>query len=91
MHDEFRSRQKSEWAIYKFHLLFHVTNWLSCGRGAPGCTDSGAFEAALKLYMTSLASHASSHHDILRDIATHASDLVVDALLCAAACRRPRC
>ena len=34
--------------------------------------------------MTSLASHASSHHDILRDIATHASDLVVDALLCAA-------
>ena len=29
MHDEFRSRQKSEWAIYKFHLLFHVTNWLT--------------------------------------------------------------
>ena len=36
MHDEFRSRQKSEWAIYKFHLLFHIINWLSCGRGAPG-------------------------------------------------------
>jgi len=84
MHDEFRSRQKSEWAIYKFHLLFHIINWLSRGRGAPGCTDSGAFEAALKLYVTSLASHASSHHDIQRDIATHATDLVVDTLLRAA-------
>lgn len=81
LHDEFRKRQKSEWAIFKFHMLLHLINWLSAGRGAPACINSSAFEAALKLFVSSIAARSSSHQDLQRDIATNATTLAVTDLL----------
>ena len=77
----FRTRQKSEWSIYKFHMLMHIINWTFVGRGAPGCTNSSTLEAALKMYISRIASHASAHQDIQKDIRTNYTNHAVYDLL----------
>ncbi len=66
---EFENQQTSHWAILKFHMLLHIVNWLP--HSAPACTNSSRFEAALAQKVTRIAKHASGHHNVLRDCATH--------------------
>ena len=83
-HDMFRTRQKSEWAIFKHHMLMHIINWLSSGRAAPGYSNTSTLEAALGMYISRLAAKASSHHDLQRDIMTNYTNLVTTDLLVSA-------
>ena len=69
LHRVFRERQTSLWSLLKFHMLPHIVNWLP--KGAPSCTNSGKFEAALRIYVSRIAKRASSNQNVLRDIARY--------------------
>lgn len=47
----------------------HLINWLP--RGAPAHTDSGKFEAALRIFIARIAQRASRNMNIVRDIVTN--------------------
>ncbi len=81
LHDVFKVQQTSEWAIFKFHMLFHIINNLV--RGAAGCMNSSKFEAALRIYMSRIAARSSSNHDILRDIARNYMNHIMTVLMIA--------
>jgi hypothetical protein len=75
----FVNRQRSHYAIIKFHMMLHIVNWLSCG--APACTNTSKFEAALRILVTRIARRATNNHDLLQSITDHYTYLAALTLM----------
>ena len=62
-------RQRSSWAIIKFRMLLWIANGL--GGGSPTSSNSSAFKAALRIYVSRILKRDSENVDCLRDVVKH--------------------